>query len=990
MHRNWTHWLLAVAVVFSIARVADSQSAAPAAPGQIILHQTPLGPMPADSLDMSIASDGGRIAISGNSGTRLRVFIDGNQSPPYSSIVQMPAVDRRGQAPRRLMISADHSTVAYVAGKGPGDFVMVVNQKEGPDFDRINSAFFSPVGHRLAYVASKGTQQILVADGTAGTAYAAISEVTFSADGKHLAYIVRGTENPPKTHVVLDGKDGAPYTNTSRLVISRTGRIAYVANTGGLYDNYMVIDGQAGPKYAILQQPVIFSDDGGHYAYNATKGIRNPIKHVVVIDGTEGPEYDVCSSVVFSPDGKHWAYWAQDVTGARNVTYAIVDGKKSLDYLSVTGFAFSPDSQHVVYVATASNQKTVVVLDGNEGDAHDSIVLQPQPFSPDSKRLAYVAIDQQRQRLVVDDKVGPAYGAVDGRSVQFSPDCQHYIYKTAGGALNGAYAMDDVQSTDLRDAMVMSPDWKHSAATIVKDAGTGVQTEQVVLDGKPIGQTYRVVTQLQISPDGNHVAFVGTSADATNRNIHVVYDGHEGPAYFRIDKLLLSPDGQHYAYACTEDGSKHYVVIDSFQGPVFDDIYGGITQDFEAMQFHADGSLSFIAAKDKKASRNVYGPDAFAALPKPSAAGSSAAAATPGYAQIYAFGSVDKDGTSPLTLTAGPDGTIYGGTTSGGQYQQGVIFKCSADGSGYTILHQIIGGSNDGARPNSMRVGPDGALYGTLQVQGKSGNGAVYRISPDGSDFKILRGFDGSDGQVPTIAAIDPDGTIYAITLGGAIFRMKPDGSDFTKAYDLRANGNKSIGLFADGGDGYFYGGGTGRTFVRVKKDGTDYSVIKTFDGPPLDAANTDRAPILGSDNFLYGLSANGGQRAGGVIFKVGRDGSGYKVLLNPDSDQLNPSALVEGPDGKLYALVHAGIVSFNKDGSEYAVVKAMDGNGFPRTAAVHGGALFGAYTSGGKGGGIIFRFGFGGGGSGSGGGGAAGPSVVIQNVPPTPLAAPE
>ncbi|HEX3357774.1 MAG TPA: choice-of-anchor tandem repeat GloVer-containing protein [Tepidisphaeraceae bacterium] len=335
----------------------------------------------------------------------------------------------------------------------------------------------------------------------------------------------------------------------------------------------------------------------------------------------------------------------------------------------------------------------------------------------------------------------------------------------------------------------------------------------------------------------------------------------------------------------------------------------------------------------------------------------STAAASGNFTPIYSFGSTAQDGKTPAVLAAAPDGTLFGATSGGGKYQVGVIFKCNADGTGYTILHQIIGGANDGAFPNSMYVGPDGALYGTFQVQGKSGHGAAYRCAADGSDFKIIHAFASNEGPVPAIRSIDPDGTLYCFSQGGAgISRMKPDGTDFTQVYNAWAstNRNKGVGPYCDGGDGYFYGG-SARTLFKVKKDGTGYSTIYTFNGSPLDADSTDRAPILGSDNMLYGMSSNGGQKAGGVIFKIARDGSGYQVLLNPDAQPLSPRALAEGPDGKIYALVQDGVVSMNKDGSAYTVVHPMDGAAFPWTMVIHGGSLYAATTSGGKGGGTIF-----------------------------------
>jgi uncharacterized repeat protein (TIGR03803 family) len=131
---------------------------------------------------------------------------------------------------------------------------------------------------------------------------------------------------------------------------------------------------------------------------------------------------------------------------------------------------------------------------------------------------------------------------------------------------------------------------------------------------------------------------------------------------------------------------------------------------------------------------------------------------------------------------------------------------------------------------------------------------------------------------------------------------------------------------------------------------------------------------------MLYGAASAGGQSSG-VVYKLGRDGSSYKVIVNP-TQALQPSGLAQGPNGQLYALVREGIVRFNPDGSDWTVLRPMDGNYFTHALVAHDGALYGMTVYGGKGGGTIFRYGLSGGGAAS-----AAPTVIIQNVAPTPLA---
>lgn len=186
-----------------------------------------------------------------------------------------------------------------------------------------------------------------------------------------------------------------------------------------------------------------------------------------------------------------------------------------------------------------------------------------------------------------------------------------------------------------------------------------------------------------------------------------------------------------------------------------------------------------------------------------------------------------------------------------------------------------------------------------------------------------------------------------------------------------------------DGHDGFFYGVYVQR-LIKLKKDGTGYTVIRKFSGPPLDGSGADHAPILGSDGRLYGL-ASGGQAGSGVVYSLRRDGTDYKVILNPESERLDARALVEGPDGKLYALVAKGIARFNKDGSDYAVIYATDGGNFVDAPFVKGDAICGVrYSGGAKGSGVVYRYGI------SGAAAAPAPAISIKEVMAAPLPAPE
>jgi uncharacterized repeat protein (TIGR03803 family) len=87
------------------------------------------------------------------------------------------------------------------------------------------------------------------------------------------------------------------------------------------------------------------------------------------------------------------------------------------------------------------------------------------------------------------------------------------------------------------------------------------------------------------------------------------------------------------------------------------------------------------------------------------------------------------DGSYPFAgVVQASDGNFYGTTHDGGASGNGTIFRIFPDGS-FTRLVSFDG-FNDGAHPAAALVqGPDGALYGTTTTGGWGGRGTVFRLS---------------------------------------------------------------------------------------------------------------------------------------------------------------------------------------------------------------------------------------------------------------------
>jgi uncharacterized repeat protein (TIGR03803 family) len=136
--------------------------------------------------------------------------------------------------------------------------------------------------------------------------------------------------------------------------------------------------------------------------------------------------------------------------------------------------------------------------------------------------------------------------------------------------------------------------------------------------------------------------------------------------------------------------------------------------------------------------------------------------------------SVFTNGCFPsAALIKASDGKMYGTTEGGGAFGGGTVFKIDSDGAGFQQVFFFRCGFS-GCTPRSPLVeGSDGKLYGTNHGGGQFGEGTIFRIALDGSDFALLHSFacDGDDGCSPLAGLIQAsDGRLYGTTSAGGKF----------------------------------------------------------------------------------------------------------------------------------------------------------------------------------------------------------------------------
>ncbi len=300
------------------------------------------------------------------------------------------------------------------------------------------------------------------------------------------------------------------------------------------------------------------------------------------------------------------------------------------------------------------------------------------------------------------------------------------------------------------------------------------------------------------------------------------------------------------------------------------------------------------------------------------AAYGTAAHATIAVEKLYNFGSGPKGYYPNTPLVRGADGSFYGTTAAGGRSGYGVIFRIDSAGN-YAELHNF-NGETEGVRASTLTAGPDGSLYGEV---GDDDRTRVYRLGSDGH-FAVLAEFEaparsGFNVPAPVLAA---DGSLYGTLMGSS---RRPSGA----LYKVAANGQStilhqfpdespSLSALAFDRNGSVYGT-TYQAIYRLDRTGRMQTLYRFNDNQGAFISEL----TVASDGTLYGTGAS--YTASDTLFFYKLDSGGNFSVIKTEAG-LYAKTLKVNKDGSLlgvlYGLEHRASIYRIDPGGKFTLVR--------------------------------------------------------------------
>jgi WD40 repeat protein len=374
---------------------------------------------------------------------------------------------------------------------------------------------FSELGRGVAYIASDGSKQRVVHNGTPGAWHEKISYLTISPDGKRLSYRCSLVN---KEQFVSDGIARQVYDNVRDMVYSPDSRhLAYVTQVNNVVS--VVLDDQVletGPAFGYK----FFTPDSSKFVYTIRPGgegmARLSIKDLKSGSLTSKEVVDI--QIAVNRDAGRVAVAIKEGDKQRVIDFDVSAPEKVHIapglYDTVYYISLSDDGRSVAFLAARGNSR-YLVLNGKEERLSEAFALNGPPvIRPDLKGAGVILSTMERynrrhvlhQSFFADGSRGPFYAGLKDLVYSRNNSTAAVVAKEG----EEWFVLVNGRKGPSFDAIVtpaFSPDGKWLVYRARKDARRFVVVADAAGKEHRPHAEFEMVFPTEFTPDGSSVAY---------------------------------------------------------------------------------------------------------------------------------------------------------------------------------------------------------------------------------------------------------------------------------------------------------------------------------------------------------------------------------------------------------------------------------------------------------------------------------------------------
>jgi uncharacterized repeat protein (TIGR03803 family) len=261
---------------------------------------------------------------------------------------------------------------------------------------------------------------------------------------------------------------------------------------------------------------------------------------------------------------------------------------------------------------------------------------------------------------------------------------------------------------------------------------------------------------------------------------------------------------------------------------------------------------------------------------------------------------------------------LYGMGTSGGIYNQGVIFEWDPDDNIF-IKKIDFNGLEDGGTPRgSLILGDHDKLFGLTEVGGKYHRGVLFVYIPETNLIKKLYDFE-ANLVSPSTPVIASNGKLYGTyDMGGAngcggIFEWDPVSEKFATRYDFEGIvGFDHKSSLKNGLNGKLYGTAGNNTHGTIYEwDPANGNLVERFKfNTTLTGLNYGQPLLLADNGIFYGTTGNNGHPEKSIFFGWNPATNIFSEIFDFGDEEHGScpyGQLIQSGNGKIYGTTFYG-----------------------------------------------------------------------------------